>query len=180
MSLDLREEEEEVAKESGRQRRELIVELDTGPPSQCTASLEGSNNSSVETGGEWAVTYQDGRECQPNAGREQVEIEDIEEEMGVEVDRERGTGGQRYLFEKLSDIPAVRDPAEVEAADRALERLANCPPHQLSHSDRVWELAARGGSTQAGEAVPLDRESRERVKERLRTHKLTDKTTLAF
>ena len=116
--------------------------------------------------------------------QDSVAVLDVEEEEEGEGQHVRVQGTQetrqRYLFEKLSDVPAVRDPREVEAAERALERLAGKQPHQLSPSDRIWELAACGGSTQAQDDVPLDAESKEKIKERLHTKKLTDKTTLAF
>ena len=173
------------------QKRGLIVELHTDEHTDQSVGserqeLEGGRE--VETGGEWAVVCPaEKREVQltpPDRVEQIIEMEDVEENK--EGEEKNGakeieeTNGQRYLFEKLSDVPAVRDQSEIEAADRALERLAGRPPHQLSPSDRVWELAARGGSTQSGEAVPLDSESRERVRERLYKHKLTDKTTLAF
>ena len=173
------------------QKRGLIVELHTDEHTDQSVGSERQGLESgreVETGGEWAVVCPaEKREVQltpPDRVEQIIEMEDVEENK--EGDEKNGakeieeTNGQCYLFEKLSDVPAVRDQSEIEAADRALERLAGRPPHQLSPSDRVWELAARGGSTQSGEAVPLDSESRERVRERLYKHKLTDKTTLAF
>ena len=144
---------------------------------------------SVETGGEWAsvkvelLKDRETRESKSSATQNLVTIVDVEEEEEEQSQRQRSTRQEtspRYVFDKLSDVPAVRDPSEVEAADRALERLAGKQHHQLSPSDRIWDLAARGGSTQASDDISLDSESKEKIKERLRTKKLTDKTTLKF
>ena len=139
----------------------------------------------VKNGGEWAVAVSPDRvesRKQQQQQQQQVDIEDLEEEddVGTLQPTTCTTTGPSYVFEKLSDVPAVRDPGEIEAADRALETLANKPPHQLSTAERVWELAARGGSTREDESVSLDRESQDKIRETLRKNKLTDKTTLAF
>ena len=131
----------------------------------------------LETEGKWARQEKEGeiRERE-NEMEKPITVEDLE---GLEPDTTT-TNRQNYIFEKLSEVPAVRDPREIETADRALETLANKPPHQLSTADRIWELAAHGGSTLASDSVSLDQESREKLKKTLRKNKLTDKTTLAF
>ena len=179
------------------QRRDLIVELETESSEGSTTSgrlrseREPSGGASVETGGEWATAAVSGRETgstKTSGAPDSVTVLDVEEEEEEEEEEGRRDTklpatketGPPYLFEKLSDVPAVRDQSEVEAAERALERLAGKQPHQLTPSDRIWELAACGGSTQAKDDVTLDSDSKERIKERLRAKKLTDKTTLAF
>ena len=179
------------------QRRDLIVELETESSEGSTTSgrlrseREPSGGASVETGGEWATAAVSGRETgstKTSGAPDSVTVLDVEEEEEEEEEEGRRDTklpatketGPPYLFEKLSDVPAVRDQSEVEAAERALEHLAGKQPHQLTPSDRIWELAACGGSTQAKDDVTLDSDSKERIKERLRAKKLTDKTTLAF
>ena len=140
-----------------------------------------TNHDGVKTGGEWAVIMspkKDGIESRQQ--QQQVKIQDLEDEDTTSQSNTCCQKDQRYMFEKLSDVPAVKDPREIEAADRALEMLANKPPHQLSTAERIWELAVQGGSTQDSNKLSLDRKTQDRIKETLHKNKLTDKTTLAF
>ena len=186
----------------GERRKGLIIELDEGGErgeSGGSGYDERYDSDEKETignpgdgGGEWAVTLSSQKRKADGASHraeneQPLEVEDLEDQT---TDTGSGDGShqhqsspppqQRYLFQKLSDVPTVRDPGEIEAVDRALEMLRQTPPHRLTTTDKVWQLAAQGGSTLAGEGVELDRETRERVKETLRKNKLTDKTTLAF
>lgn len=158
------------APESGGVRNTLIVELSMDKDSQ-GQSYKSQADDDLRLGGEWAVTSPKEKADWASESKNDILLEDLED---------TSTDDHECFFEKLSDIPAVRDQQEIEAADRALEALAHKSPHKLTAADRIWELAARGGSTQPGETVALDSESKERVKETLRKNKLTDKTTLAF
>ena len=92
---------------------------------------------------------------------------------------------KKYVFEKLSDVPATRNYAEVEAAERAMGRVRGRDMQDLSEDDRVWKLAA-----EAGETVGVDGKEREwkggmdkegeKLRERVRKKRLSDKTSLAF
>lgn len=159
----------------------LIVELDVGEnvdiQGSCYERDAGEPNVNPEVSEEWAVTSPKDQVNKSEKNRQHLKVEDLEE---LEADISTENTHPHYFYEKLSDVPAVRDQREIEAADRALEILAHKPPHQLTAADRVWELAARGGSTQDSERLTLDRESKEKVKETLCKNKLTDKTTLAF
>lgn len=157
-------------------RNALIVELSVNDDT--TRGWESDDDQGLS--GEWAVLSPKEKADQVSEIKNDVVLEDLEgTQLDVNTDENCQTS-DCYFFEKLSDVPAVRDPQEIEAADRALEALSHKPPHQLTATERVWELAARGGSTQPNERVDLDYETKERVKETLRKNKLTDKTTLAF
>ena len=185
------EENTETLWESTREKRSLIVELDErdsgGRPGvrepTVSSHSRGFEEGEAEDGSGWAVrSLQDrhsmearGSTCKEGG----LEIEDLEEQT-TSVDSSQSDRPKKYAFEQLSDVPAVRDPSEIEAAEIALEKIKGKPAHELSAEERVWKLAAEGGSTLASERVELDHESKERVKETLRKHKLTDKTTLAF
>ena len=157
--------------------KDLITELDAGVMKGTQECCHhGESDKSSEIRAEWAIKLPKEKENRGRASeilRQHIEVEDLEEEPATTTDDPT----PKYFFDKLSDVPAVRDPREIEAADRALETLGR---HELTTADRVWELAARGGSTQAGDSVPLDHETKRRVAETLRKKKLTDKTTLAF
>lgn len=154
-----------------REERSPIVEVDV--KEEAHSNQETSID--LETEGKWARQDKErqGRERE-NEKDEPIVVEDLET---LEMDAVTANGQhEHYVF----DVPAVRNHQEIEAADRALEKLANKPPGQLSKADRVWELAARGGSTLASENVSLDQESKQKLKKTIRKKKLTDKTTLAF
>lgn len=164
-------------------RDTLIVELNTNAEKtrawESCDKIETDDDDQGQSRG-WAIMSPKEKPDQANEIKNDVILEDLE---GTQLGASTGHDCQTsdcYLFEKLSDVPAVRDRKEIEAADRALEALSHKPPHQLTATERIWELAARGGSTQPSERVELDYESREKVKETLRKNKLTDKTTLAF
>ena len=189
------EESRESKWESTGEKRSLIVELDEGdsggrpevpapgvsPRSRDLEEYEAKDGSGLG----WAVRSPQGGHYLETSGSASarkegaLELEDLEEQA-TSVGSSQSDQPKRYAFEKLSDVPAVRDPREIEAAEIALEKIRGKPAHELSAEERVWKLAAEGGSTLASEKVELDHESKERVKETLRKHKLTDKTTLAF
>ena len=185
-----------------QRRNGLIIELDeegergesggSGYDERYDSDEKETTGNPGDGSGEWAVTLSSQKRKADGASHraeneQPLEVEDLEDQT---TDTGSGDGShqhqsspppqQHYLFQKLSDVPTVRDPREIEAVDRALETFRQTPPHRLTTTDKVWQLAAQGGSTLAGEGVELDRETRERVKETLRKNKLTDKTTLAF
>lgn len=172
-SRDLRSTQDSSAKNA------LVVELSMNEDT--TGIRESDDDQGIqELIGEWAVMSPKEKVDQVSEIKSDIVLEDLEgTQLDVSTDDNCQTS-ECYLFEKLSDVPAVRDQKEIEAADRALEALSHKPPHQLTATERVWELAARGGSTQPNERVDLDYETKEKVKETLRKNKLMDKTTLAF
>ena len=92
---------------------------------------------------------------------------------------------KKHVFEKLSDVPAVRNYAEVEAAEKAMERVRGRDVQVLSEEDKVWKLAAEVGATEGVDGRErewnggMDKDGGERLRERVR-EKLSDKTSLAF
>ncbi len=80
---------------------------------------------------------------------------------------------------KLSDVPLVSEDT-IQRVDAALGGLQGKPANSLSAEERVWQLAASGGSTLDEDAVTLDPQTKARVKEGLQNANLLDKVSLKF
>ena len=81
---------------------------------------------------------------------------------------------------RLADVPNITDEAEFRRVEAAFERINRSPASELSVEDKIWLVAARGGSTLKDEGVELDSESRQRVRKRLKEADVVDKVSLAF
>ena len=79
---------------------------------------------------------------------------------------------------QLSDVPAVKDLSEVRRTESALESLRSKPESQLTAEDKIWQLAAKGGSTLESDRVELDPQTKERLHERLGDAGLLDKVSI--
>ena len=79
---------------------------------------------------------------------------------------------------QLSGVPAVKDLLEVRRTESALESLRSKPESQLTAEDKIWQLAAKGGSTLESDRVELDPQTRERLHERLGDAGLQDKVAI--
>lgn len=80
---------------------------------------------------------------------------------------------------KLCDVPIVSK-ATVEHVDTVLRGLEGKVEGEMSREDKVWKLAASGGSTLQDEAVTLDLQTRSRVKQGLQEAGLLDQVSLKF
>ena len=80
---------------------------------------------------------------------------------------------------KLSDVPLV-DADMIQKVDDALRNIEGKPDAELTQEERVWRLAASGGSTLEEEAVDLDAETKARLCHTIKEVGGTDKVSLKF
>lgn len=81
---------------------------------------------------------------------------------------------------RLADVPNITDEAEFRRVEAAFDRINRSPAGELSVEDKIWLVAAKGGSTLKDEQLELDSGSRQRVRERLEEAGVVDKVSLAF
>ena len=81
---------------------------------------------------------------------------------------------------RLADVPTITDEAEFRRVEAAFDRINKLPPSELSVEDKIWLVAAKGGSTLKDEQIELDTESKQRVTQRLKEADVVDKVSLAF
>jgi hypothetical protein len=80
---------------------------------------------------------------------------------------------------KLSDVPLV-DAHVVQEVDDALRSIEGKPDADLTQEERVWRLAASGGSTLEEQAIDLDAQTKARLRHTLKEAGATDKVSLKF
>ena len=80
---------------------------------------------------------------------------------------------------KLSEVPLVSEET-IQRVDAAMAELKAKPVESLSAEEKVWQLAASGGSTLDEDAVSLDPQTKARVKERLQKANVLDCVSLKF
>jgi len=80
---------------------------------------------------------------------------------------------------KLADVPLVSDET-IQRVDAAMAGLKTKPVECLSAEEKVWQVAASGGSTVDEDAVSLDPQTKARVQERLQNANLLDNVSLKF
>lgn len=82
---------------------------------------------------------------------------------------------------KFSDVPLV-DPDTIQQVDAALENIKGKSDAELTQEEKVWRLAACGGSSlvQEREDVVLDHETKSRLKHSLQEAGVLDKVSLKF
>lgn len=106
----------------------------------------------------------------------------IEQQEGVELLVEVGSGNECSSTAdepgiQLPDVQAVKDLSEVRHAESALESLRSKPESQLTTEEKIWQLAAKAGSTLESDRVELDHQTKERLHERLGNAGLLDKVS---
>ncbi len=120
--------------------------------------------------------------------------EEEEEGRGAEEEEEegRGEGPQHpgaegegshpsdYSHIRLADIPLIKDESEILEVDAVLKRLKTKPPSDWTPEEKVWYLAAKGGSSIESDQLELDSQTKSRVKERLSKAGVLDKVSLSF
>ena len=80
---------------------------------------------------------------------------------------------------RLSDVPIV-DPVIIKKVDDALRQIEGKSDSELTQEEKVWRLAASGGSTQKEESVDLDFQTKERLQLTLKDAGVIDKVSLRF
>ena len=80
---------------------------------------------------------------------------------------------------KLSDVPIV-DAEVLQKVDDMLGAIEGKPESQLTQEEKVWRLAASGGSTQDSDTVALDPETKARLQHTLKESGMLDKVSLKF
>ena len=130
----------------------------------------------------WATNVVSSKECEVR-GHSKLLIEELEDDVHMSSEF---TNEEKSLIE---EAPARYDSAEeatahydrgIAQAEEALQRIQSKPANELSREDKVWQLAAQGGSTLEDERVELDRDTKERLKIRLQEAGMMDKVTLHF
>ncbi len=169
----------------------LIVELDSPTEDQpnsddvtATASmsrpfLAPSDSPKVSHGGVWAtpLVHPPPREAPGKQTRsEDLLVQDITDEEIGEV----GSSPPDYSHVRLAEIPLIKNESEIQEADAVLRRLKTKPRADWTPEERVWYLAAQGGSSIEGEQVELDAQTKARVKERLSEAGVLDNVSLSF
>ena len=121
---------------------------------------------SVAGGEKWATNRNSSQASKSSAGHVPLLIEEIEDD-GFEESHE------------MEKPDHEDDPAVIKASE-ALSRLQTTPTSQLSLEDKVWQLAAKGGSTLEEDEVELDQETKNRLRDRLSDAGMLDKVSLHF
>lgn len=150
---------------------------------------EGWDRKNASTGDrqqQWAtlVTHSELQASKVNEGKDdRLVVEDLQHEIEIpplEVsnpDSEEQKGIEQDF--KLSDVPIVSD-ATVEHVDAIFKALEGKEEDEMSREERVWKLAASGGSTLQEDAVTLDPQTKARVKQGLQKANLLDQVSLKF
>ena len=158
----------------GGEKSGLIVELDSSNATTTTTTAEQERKGVKVSAEGWAMKPSREKRSQSTmklSGKATLVVEDMEE-PALESAPHCVSPPHRL-------VPAVKDPAEITAAEEALERISQKSAEELTQEDKVWLLAAKGGSTLASDEIHLDRETTQRLKQTL-AKKSRDKTTLAF
>lgn len=163
-----------------------------------TTSAEMRDTDTGVAGEQWAITVSEekGRSSEDENGETMVveEIEDIElvkpepftkshdDDMPGPLASETQVCPVGELSEfNFADVPLV-DPDTIQQVDAALEGIRGKCEAELTQEEKVWKLAACGGSSldQEREDVGLDPETKSRLKHTLQQAGVLDKVSLKF
>ena len=143
---------------------------DSNPSPKTFKTVDDTEREDLTVGGnKWATNTKPSHVSKSSTEPVPLLIEEIEDDDFEE----------RHTLHETEKADDDEDSAVIEAGE-ALSRLQATPTSQLSSEDKVWQLAAKGGSTLEEDEVGLDQETKNRLKVRLNDAGMLDKVSLHF
>lgn len=174
---------EKDGKDSKRNSRKTVRFSSLDIVHHIDSNLGDDGDSAIgQSGTQWAVLTNRQQQQAAAAAQDGTVVEDI-------IDTDADTSVENVSFNakheessqdfKLSEVPLVSEET-ICRVDTALGALEGKPSDSLSAEEKVWKLAASGGSTLEEDAVTLDPQTSARLKEGLQKVNLLDKVSLKF